>query len=934
MTPMPCSGAPTGMEMWAHGLVRDDYQSFGECCSPSEWSSPPYWSLVEQFSKLIKEKDLLLNECYDLCNDNQALRIDNEKLHEALRIQGQELERVAKLMRDDKMTMPLHKCSSDNAFYDRNDLVARMHGESPRRSITDLPLEALRSVQPHLGQTKKSPDLSELHSSGVDIKSRQSKRCHLPYLRHLLHLKWTLDSGKWSKCPPWTPCDFDGEQPPKAFYDRNDLVAWMHGESPRRSIRKLPAEALMTPPCPVEQHECILSTCSVTTSTGEPLETLLSYPHLSGNRRRWGSQIAAFARHTADVAARRFTTIACGSKCDKSTSTGPLDACVAHGPALLEYFSAARLQCQIPAKRGQEHVAKGLIESDAVVAFSDGVDRILSDSEPFPDDVERKKRFDCLLIDESNVKARFLPWGDPSSYSPQSRLVFISGQDWCVMLARTSTTHFSEDYVRQTVGNNLADLLTHCLDSDEGVRAAAHHIIQEHALGALGFVKELIADTVLRQMTDILSTGRETQTTWRLMAPYMAHLEPLLRWLTKSQRQDWASLLVNFLHSLQSTSAQTRATYQKLAVGHLKLLCFADDDASRTYADERRQLLALSDSPDFEEVKNGIASLFRIAYVVKVFLKLWIAPAWAGAEAAAYTDASSSETEMKDDEQPNIEGENLTKSTAVDTTHACSFGVLFCGWSAMPDSSKVPDILAWRDTSEQTRSPEVLLRHVAELGRLVRCSRRIFCWGGRILSDSEPFPDDAEGKKRFDCVRAAAHHIIRQHAWGALGFVKELIADTVLSQMTDILSTDRGTQTTRNHILRYMDHLEPLLRCLTKRQRQNWASLLVKFLHRLQPASVPNRAACHKLVVDHLKLLCFADDDPSRTYADEKRQLLALSDSPDFAEAILGCEGFLLICLGVPLLATMVQCVRRLESIPPAAWAGGDLASNFFQNFR
>ena len=49
------------------------------------------------------------------------------------------------------------------------------------------------------------------------------------------------------------------------------------------------------------------------------------------------------------------------------------------------------------------------------------------------------------------------------------------------MLAKTDTTHFSEDYVRQTVGKNLTDLLTHCLDSDDGVRAAAHHIILEHA---------------------------------------------------------------------------------------------------------------------------------------------------------------------------------------------------------------------------------------------------------------------------------------------------------------------------------------------------------------------------------------------------------------------------------------------------------------------
>ncbi|CAE6922214.1 unnamed protein product [Symbiodinium sp. CCMP2592] len=284
---------------------------------------------------------------------------------------------------------------------------------------------------------------------------------------------------------------------------------------------------------------------------------------------------------------------ACGSKCDKSTSTGPL-ACSfgvlfcgssampdsGKVPDILAWrVTSAQTRSPEVLLRHVAELGRLDTPSDAVVAFSDGVDRILSDSEPFPDDVERKKRFDC--------------------------------QDWCVMLAKTNTTHFSEDYVRQTVGNNLTDLSTHCLDSDEGVRAAAHHIIQEHALGTLGFVKELIADTVLRQMTDILSTGRETQTTWRLMAPYMDHLEPLLRWLTKSQRQDWASLLVKFLHSLQSASASIRATCQKLAVGHLKLLCFADDDASRTYADERRQLLALSDSPDFEEVKNGMASLFR-----------------------------------------------------------------------------------------------------------------------------------------------------------------------------------------------------------------------------------------------------------------------------------------------------------------------------------
>ncbi|CAE7651982.1 unnamed protein product [Symbiodinium sp. CCMP2592] len=163
MTPMPCGGAPTSLEMWPPGPILDDYRSFGEYYSPSErlslktgssplhqvastgnpmqetqvelatvadvmqwisewhgkvaecyarteasrlpvlwWSSPPYWSLVEQISTLSKEKILLLNECSDLRSDNQAIRVDNEQLHEALRIQRRELEKVRRHMRNYK----------------------------------------------------------------------------------------------------------------------------------------------------------------------------------------------------------------------------------------------------------------------------------------------------------------------------------------------------------------------------------------------------------------------------------------------------------------------------------------------------------------------------------------------------------------------------------------------------------------------------------------------------------------------------------------------------------------------------------------------------------------------------------------------------------------------------------------------------------------
>ena len=140
------------------------------------------------------------------------------------------------------------------------------------------------------------------------------------------------------------------------------------------------------------------------------------------------------------------------------------------------------------------------------------------------------------------------------------------------MLARTDTTHFAEDSVHRTVSKNLTDLLSHGLDADDCVHVASHHIVEAYALGGLGFVKELIADTVLSQMRVILSTGGGIEVTWNRMRRYMQHLEPPLRSLKKHQRQDWASLLVKVLQSLQSASAPHGATRQKVVVDHLKLL--------------------------------------------------------------------------------------------------------------------------------------------------------------------------------------------------------------------------------------------------------------------------------------------------------------------------------------------------------------------------
>ncbi|CAE7651996.1 unnamed protein product [Symbiodinium sp. CCMP2592] len=184
-------------------------------------------------------------------------------------------------------------------------------------------------------------------------------------------------------------------------------------------------------------------------------------------------------------------------------------------------------------------------------------------------------------------------------------------QDWCLVLAQKDTTHFAEDYVYQTVSRNLTDLLSHCPHADERVHLSARHILQEHALGGLGFVQELIADTLLSQMRDILSTSGEIKVTWNHMQMYLKHLEPLLRGLTRRQRQDWASLLVKVIHNLPAAPAPLGATRQKVVLHQLKLLWYADDDPNRTYADEKKQLLAFADSPNFEEVKNSLPSLFR-----------------------------------------------------------------------------------------------------------------------------------------------------------------------------------------------------------------------------------------------------------------------------------------------------------------------------------
>ena len=132
-------------------------------------------------------------------------------------------------------------------------------------------------------------------------------------------------------------------------------------------------------------------------------------------------------------------------------------------------------------------------------------------------------------------------------------------------------------------------------------------------------------------------------------------------------------------------------------------------------------------------------------------------------------------------------------------------------------------------------------------------------------------------------VRRAAHYVVRNHVWGGLGYVNELVAEAMLSQMRDIWSGSAQMLARETWVYAQLclQHLEDLLRSLTKPQRQEWASFLVAALHTdtVQSASAASRAKCQIRVLQELKLLWLADDDPNRSYADTKRQLEDLRTS-------------------------------------------------------
>ena len=124
------------------------------------------------------------------------------------------------------------------------------------------------------------------------------------------------------------------------------------------------------------------------------------------------------------------------------------------------------------------------------------------------------------------------------------------------------------------------------------------------------------------------------------------------------------------------------------------------------------------------------------------------------------------------------------------------------------------------------------------------------------------------------CLRKSAHFIVLNYGKGGLPFVKQMIADAMLTLMGDMLPESTGiSQTTLKQVMHCARHLDNVLRTLAKPQRQKWVSLLVKALESLQ-----GRESYRKMLtlIADLKLLWRADYDPSRTYAEAEQQLKAL----------------------------------------------------------
>ena len=115
----------------------------------------------------------------------------------------------------------------------------------------------------------------------------------------------------------------------------------------------------------------------------------------------------------------------------------------------------------------------------------------------------------------------------------------------------------------------------------------------------------------------------------------------------------------------------------------------------------------------------------------------------------------------------------------------------------------------------------------------------------------------------------------------------------MLCRMRHLGSNNAKVWVAWQQMLYCMDHLESVLRSLTKPQRQEWASLLVTGLHRVEGSLESVKAAravaaaeyfskSQKMVLEDLMLFWCVDDDPGRIHEDVTPQLWAWQRSATF----------------------------------------------------
>ncbi|CAE6912073.1 unnamed protein product [Symbiodinium sp. CCMP2592] len=188
---------------------------------------------------------------------------------------------------------------------------------------------------------------------------------------------------------------------------------------------------------------------------------------------------------------------------------------------------------------------------------------------------------------------------------------FFECRWWCMTLACMDRSHFPEADVHDIVSAILRDLFVHCCDTDKPVSNAAHYLVANYGLGCLPFVRQLIAETMLGRMEDLLPESAEISIEALIQAMLCTrHLTNVVRELTKSQRQKWVSLLVR---ALRQESFQNRFSETSISdlIADLKILWRADDDPRRSYAEADQQLRAVSFSENTSTKLRQLISNLR-----------------------------------------------------------------------------------------------------------------------------------------------------------------------------------------------------------------------------------------------------------------------------------------------------------------------------------